>query len=947
MNNNSNMLQLCRLCLVKDEVNIPIFEEQGDIRQIFLKISSCLPVKVSRDDQLPKKICDGCSYKLDMLYEFWNTSANAEKQLLTWLGEAGMTSQMTDGTISAVAQQIKPADAFVKQETIDPPDILKDDDDEDEEDKDYMKQEESSNNVTEEPPPKRARRTAAVKAAIALDQNSDDDDDSGEPMTKVEDDSDDSDNDDHEPAFVDVPSTSADDQPGPSGVGKEGVEAPSVSVHSSGEEIDGEKEKRDQVHCVVINKKIYEVETNVASSMFSENENDDDTEELQVTEIIDNDLVPPMVIDSCSNSSTMSADEEIETEVFLNGEADKGVETDAAIGNEIESEIGVTDEGEKIAEVDAAVDNDIEKEIDLTDESGTLEETDESVENDSRAASKICAVMETNTAMETDNNKVAAMEAVDSKEDAKAVTDIICVEDSENSDNSEEEDSDSRSAANNNEDLDNLDDRFVEEENVFVNQDPEEDPLCDPLVMPEDDIITIEDDTGDQIIKKSIPNNVRTLKKPTKSPGLYHNAQGTLPKDSNDVQNRSLRKDSFYERYSEFVKSTAECEIAWSAAQAKKQTIPRKPRMPNKTKNTKKQKPLPPAPPTDDPIYIVPKNSTAVNINGEIYLLIPDTGENNQISQNSHHLSSSNITPQPSFSELDTILQPQSNYLPKFPSQPIPIDVVRGHPPSQFLRHPPPSGIVSEHSPNYVTHHTLPSEIVRTDSPKSFSHNSLTSDNVGGSTVHYFPRIPLQCELASGNPPSFLPQHLLSDTVTNHLRNVPTDVVPGQYSSLNVLSDYVSNTDISVERFINCKKGTTVPINVTKRRKKTVKDKKNTAPDTPQFVQYYQEEGRGKSKTKGNRLTVANIASLEENVQSTIVLEQRLPMITSVMSLESSADDTNEIIVLPDKKKERLKPTHNIPSGSKDDIEEALPLYYIDKDRDVIDLGSCSDDSLL
>ncbi|XP_057661586.1 zinc finger protein 383-like isoform X34 [Diorhabda carinulata] len=225
---NNNMLKLCRLCLVKDDVNIPIFEEQGDIRQIFLKISSCLPVKVSRDDQLPKKICDGCSYKLDMLYEFWNTSANAEKQLLTWLGEAGMSSQMADGTISAVAQQIKPADAFVKQETIDPPDIhMDDDDDDDEEDKDYMKQEDNSNNV-EEPPPKRARRTAAVKAAIALDQNSDDDDDSGEPMTKVEDDSEDSDNEDHEPAFVDVPSTSADDQPGPSGVGKDGVEAPVV-----------------------------------------------------------------------------------------------------------------------------------------------------------------------------------------------------------------------------------------------------------------------------------------------------------------------------------------------------------------------------------------------------------------------------------------------------------------------------------------------------------------------------------------------------------------------------------------------------------------------------------------------------------------------------------------------------------------------------------------------
>ncbi|XP_057661553.1 zinc finger protein 62 homolog isoform X3 [Diorhabda carinulata] len=237
---NNNMLKLCRLCLVKDDVNIPIFEEQGDIRQIFLKISSCLPVKVSRDDQLPKKICDGCSYKLDMLYEFWNTSANAEKQLLTWLGEAGMSSQMADGTISAVAQQIKPADAFVKQETIDPPDIhMDDDDDDDEEDKDYMKQEDNSNNV-EEPPPKRARRTAAVKAAIALDQNSDDDDDSGEPMTKVEDDSEDSDNEDHEPAFVDVPSTSADDQPGPSGVGKDGVEAPYILPSNISESLTSE-----------------------------------------------------------------------------------------------------------------------------------------------------------------------------------------------------------------------------------------------------------------------------------------------------------------------------------------------------------------------------------------------------------------------------------------------------------------------------------------------------------------------------------------------------------------------------------------------------------------------------------------------------------------------------------------------------------------------------------
>lgn len=39
-------LDLCRLCLVKDRVSVPIFEDEGDVRQIFLKITACLPVKV-------------------------------------------------------------------------------------------------------------------------------------------------------------------------------------------------------------------------------------------------------------------------------------------------------------------------------------------------------------------------------------------------------------------------------------------------------------------------------------------------------------------------------------------------------------------------------------------------------------------------------------------------------------------------------------------------------------------------------------------------------------------------------------------------------------------------------------------------------------------------------------------------------------------------------------
>lgn len=45
-------------------------------------------------------------------------------------------------------------------------------------------------------------------------------------MLQVEDESDDGSDEDH--TFVDIPSTSADDQPGPSGVGKDGSEAPWV-----------------------------------------------------------------------------------------------------------------------------------------------------------------------------------------------------------------------------------------------------------------------------------------------------------------------------------------------------------------------------------------------------------------------------------------------------------------------------------------------------------------------------------------------------------------------------------------------------------------------------------------------------------------------------------------------------------------------------------------------
>nr|XP_015834126.1 PREDICTED: zinc finger protein 431 isoform X12 [Tribolium castaneum] len=232
MGSIENISELCRLCLVKDQVNVPIFEENATKEQTFVKINSCLPVKVSRDDSLPKKICDGCSCKLDMLYTFRNTSVDSEKQLLKWLNQAGLSCSQS--AVKDPLASTKP-EVTIKQETFEPTDSR---DDLGLDTHSYIMQQQklpysqefefgepSESNVglmTDEPAPKKAKRAAALnKASVETDE---DDLDAAMQITKAEDeDSDEID----QPEYVEAPSTSADDQPGPSGVNKTTVEAPS------------------------------------------------------------------------------------------------------------------------------------------------------------------------------------------------------------------------------------------------------------------------------------------------------------------------------------------------------------------------------------------------------------------------------------------------------------------------------------------------------------------------------------------------------------------------------------------------------------------------------------------------------------------------------------------------------------------------------------------------
>ncbi|XP_064215955.1 zinc finger protein OZF isoform X46 [Tribolium castaneum] len=233
MGSIENISELCRLCLVKDQVNVPIFEENATKEQTFVKINSCLPVKVSRDDSLPKKICDGCSCKLDMLYTFRNTSVDSEKQLLKWLNQAGLSCSQS--AVKDPLASTKP-EVTIKQETFEPTDSR---DDLGLDTHSYIMQQQklpysqefefgepSESNVglmTDEPAPKKAKRAAALnKASVETDE---DDLDAAMQITKAEDeDSDEID----QPEYVEAPSTSADDQPGPSGVNKTTVEAPNL-----------------------------------------------------------------------------------------------------------------------------------------------------------------------------------------------------------------------------------------------------------------------------------------------------------------------------------------------------------------------------------------------------------------------------------------------------------------------------------------------------------------------------------------------------------------------------------------------------------------------------------------------------------------------------------------------------------------------------------------------
>lgn len=155
---------------------------------------------MSPDDDLPKKICDGCFQKLDMLYDFRNISLESEKHLISLLEEAGLKSK----SLTNDHEVEKPI--IVKQESVEASDRLSDDGNNDnqvgDDSQSYVNQQqkipyqkdfkftasasgsklEESVDDPDEPKPKRARRAAALTAIKSLPIETEDEDEEEEEL---------------------------------------------------------------------------------------------------------------------------------------------------------------------------------------------------------------------------------------------------------------------------------------------------------------------------------------------------------------------------------------------------------------------------------------------------------------------------------------------------------------------------------------------------------------------------------------------------------------------------------------------------------------------------------------------------------------------------------------------------------------------------------------------
>ncbi|XP_055323682.1 zinc finger protein 90 homolog [Sitodiplosis mosellana] len=94
---------LCRFCSLRHGAKINLFDKEAEQRQILYKVRSFLPVAISKDDFLPKKICERCILRLEQFYEWKAICVQSDTVLRNYsdsMRAVTATINFQDGTVN-------------------------------------------------------------------------------------------------------------------------------------------------------------------------------------------------------------------------------------------------------------------------------------------------------------------------------------------------------------------------------------------------------------------------------------------------------------------------------------------------------------------------------------------------------------------------------------------------------------------------------------------------------------------------------------------------------------------------------------------------------------------------------------------------------------------------------------------------------------------------------
>ncbi|XP_014273228.1 zinc finger protein 260 isoform X3 [Halyomorpha halys] len=95
-NTHLNFIDLCRLCLSKDNILIPVFDNSLIGHQLSDKINVCLTVNIKTEDEVSQKICHQCLTKVNAFFDYRSTTLECQKVLQRWVSEANQSQLNKD-----------------------------------------------------------------------------------------------------------------------------------------------------------------------------------------------------------------------------------------------------------------------------------------------------------------------------------------------------------------------------------------------------------------------------------------------------------------------------------------------------------------------------------------------------------------------------------------------------------------------------------------------------------------------------------------------------------------------------------------------------------------------------------------------------------------------------------------------------------------------------------